>query len=411
MIAVRPLPGKCGRGSRNKGLDILFYDWLERGHFFTKTTRVKICTLLDSSGTFSKLNTGTFFSYLSLSLSPSLLTNVTPADSGIYRCSILADGQASRPSFPYDRVVENVLDVYPVLSTVPAGDTFTTNTPVRFTCSADYNSGPTAAVEYMIVKDGGVWYHAMSDSITVSSADVTTSGVYYCVIRVGGVESYSSNSLDVKVVEVPPRVHGGWSQWSQWTPCSVTTCAQSTTGSTAGVRSRSRVCDSPAPANAGLSCEGENTDTTTCSTDLQPPCPVDPDTACVDQLPICPNMASNGLCTWAGAYCKKSCGNCDTTGPVEDLHWAPWSEWTPCTATCGSGNSMRFRLCNKPAEQQGGGYCQGSNLDSRRCQLADCVTSLCGDTHPFCGRWAEADQCHGIIPATHCRKACDKCDS
>lgn len=40
---------------------------------------------------------------------------------------------------------------------------------------------------------------------------------------------------------------GGWSEWSEWTPCS-TTCAQ-------GTKNRYRVCDSPPPRYGAKFCE------------------------------------------------------------------------------------------------------------------------------------------------------------
>jgi len=51
-------------------------------------------------------------------------------------------------------------------------------------------------------------------------------------------------------------VHGGYSSWSDWSECSVT-CEE-------GLRSRSRSCDSPVPANGGRPCIGMNSETKIC---------------------------------------------------------------------------------------------------------------------------------------------------
>ena len=44
-------------------------------------------------------------------------------------------------------------------------------------------------------------------------------------------------------------VHGGWSQWNEWGPCSLT-CE-------GGSQVRSRVCDRPKPVNGGAQCTSD----------------------------------------------------------------------------------------------------------------------------------------------------------
>jgi len=53
-------------------------------------------------------------------------------------------------------------------------------------------------------------------------------------------------------------VNGGWSGWSGWGGCSQT-C-------NGGTQSRSRSCNSPAPANGGADCAGSSTESTSCNT-------------------------------------------------------------------------------------------------------------------------------------------------
>lgn len=53
-------------------------------------------------------------------------------------------------------------------------------------------------------------------------------------------------------------VNGGWSKWGNWTECSVT-CG-------AGIMSRERHCDNPAPAYGGSPCGGRHRDTKSCVT-------------------------------------------------------------------------------------------------------------------------------------------------
>lgn len=57
-------------------------------------------------------------------------------------------------------------------------------------------------------------------------------------------------------------VHGGYSEWAEWAPCSVT-CG-------VGAQKRLRLCNNPLPANGGRHCAGSNTETRRCQ---GKPCP------------------------------------------------------------------------------------------------------------------------------------------
>ena len=57
-------------------------------------------------------------------------------------------------------------------------------------------------------------------------------------------------------------VDGSFSNWSEWSACSVT-CAD-------GQNTRTRACDSPEPARGGISCEGEDIQYRNCT---EVPCP------------------------------------------------------------------------------------------------------------------------------------------
>ena len=52
--------------------------------------------------------------------------------------------------------------------------------------------------------------------------------------------------IEVSIHILFPLVNGGYSEWSNWTACSVT-CGT-------GLRYRGRVCDNPEPQNGGLDC-------------------------------------------------------------------------------------------------------------------------------------------------------------
>ncbi|XP_076253063.1 thrombospondin-1 like protein golden goal isoform X3 [Rhynchophorus ferrugineus] len=87
--------------------------------------------------------------------------------------------------------------------------------------------------------------------------------VEYCFVYVS--QSISGAVADVRedcvpTLPVSDQERGGWGPWSQWTPCS-STCI-------GGIRSRYRLCDSPAPRYGAKFCEGPPVETEKCGTSL-----------------------------------------------------------------------------------------------------------------------------------------------
>ncbi|XP_062326647.1 A disintegrin and metalloproteinase with thrombospondin motifs 7 isoform X2 [Osmerus eperlanus] len=52
--------------------------------------------------------------------------------------------------------------------------------------------------------------------------------------------------------------------------------------------------------------------------------------------------------------------------------WAPWSEWTSCSRTCGAGVQNAQRDCVNPVPKYGGKYCVGERRRYRICNSAPC---------------------------------------
>uniref|UniRef100_A0A0K8VCK3 A disintegrin and metalloproteinase with thrombospondin motifs 9 n=2 Tax=Bactrocera latifrons TaxID=174628 RepID=A0A0K8VCK3_BACLA len=52
--------------------------------------------------------------------------------------------------------------------------------------------------------------------------------------------------------------------------------------------------------------------------------------------------------------------------------WGPWSEFTPCSLTCGGGVQESQRECNNPLPKNGGKYCAGSRKKYRSCNTHTC---------------------------------------
>ncbi|KAL9982402.1 hypothetical protein ACROYT_G004439 [Oculina patagonica] len=67
------------------------------------------------------------------------------------------------------------------------------------------------------------------------------------------------------------------------------------------------------------------------------------------------------------------------SSPVIDGQWGSWSEWTPCSKTCGIGVETRNRNCDNPPPQNDGRPCVGNDQETRPCSLKDkCPTEICG---------------------------------
>ncbi|XP_022109876.1 SCO-spondin-like [Acanthaster planci] len=174
----------------------------------------------------------------------------------------------------------------------------------------------------------------------------------------------------------PCPIHGAWSEWADWSECSVT-CNY-------GVIVRQRSCDNPAPQHGGDFCSGRGRETREC-------------------YPLtCPRHG--GWSLWSPwTECSQSCGwgfrqrqrGCDNPWPAfgglycvgseragescmvapcpVDASWGPWGAWTNCSKACGSGgNHTRTRLCNFPPALHGGRECPGPDWDVGECYVDRC---------------------------------------
>jgi hypothetical protein len=217
------------------------------------------------------------------------------------------------------------------------------------------------------------------------------------------VESHSTNQVaDISVAEVV----GGWSNWSDWQPCSVScTSSQLDDGDDGGgIQTRTRSCDNPVPADGGTDCQGHALEVRNC-TAPPIPCPVDggwsnwtlwsecsvsctgPDAATAaggEQMRYrncdSPQASDGGRECEGPSVESQPCPQLYRPCPV-DGGWSVWTEWTRCSAECGEGFQTRSRNCDSPLPEHGGRPCEGLELESM-----PCVTR----THcPVAGGWSE----------------------
>ncbi|XP_057291700.1 hemicentin-1-like [Hydractinia symbiolongicarpus] len=108
-------------------------------------------------------------------------------------------------------------------------------------------------------------------------------------------------------------VNGKFGEWSSYGPCSAK-CG-------GGSQTRTRECDSPAPAGTGKKCVGPTTESRECGK-----------------------------------------GDCSVDGGFGD-----WSSYSSCSKTCGGGVQTRTRECNNPTPLGSGKDCAGAREETRGC--------------------------------------------
>ncbi|XP_033728345.1 thrombospondin-2-like [Pecten maximus] len=77
-------------------------------------------------------------------------------------------------------------------------------------------------------------------------------------------------------------------------------------------------------------------------------------------------------------YCTGQCIHdyeirvCDGQKCAVNGGWGTWSTWSSCSASCGTGNKHRTRVCDNPKPQHGGHGCHGNNIDTESCAFNQC---------------------------------------
>lgn len=144
-------------------------------------------------------------------------------------------------------------------------------------------------------------------------------------------------------------VDGEWSLWSSWGGCSET-CEK-------GHTQRYRYCTEN--KFGGKNCSGDSLQLQDCN-DF--PCPsknvkVYKDTCILNGRLVCFDMKYSFILKLLFFI-------------LVDGVFNPWSNWTDCSTTCGTGIQSRNRTCDGP--YHGGQECMGNYSDSQQCNTHHC---------------------------------------
>ena len=214
--------------------------------------------------------------------------------------------------------------------------------------------------------------------------------------RYGGQDcSKIGPSMETVVCGVTPcPIHGNYSAWSAFTPCS-TSCGL-------GFRTRNRTCTDPAPRYGGQNCLGLDNETRSCNLGV---CPIHGGYSEWSNFSICSQTCGNSTKTrtricnnptpsFGGRDCRELGPNsdtvlCDTQPCPVNGNYSHWSEFSPCSKSCGNSSRFRRRFCTNPAPRYGGENCSvlGTDFEEVTCSKAPCPI------HGNFSVWSEFSRC------------------
>ncbi|MGH0125472.1 UNVERIFIED_CONTAM: hypothetical protein FKN15_054569 [Acipenser sinensis] len=300
-------------------------------------------------------------------------------DGGSYMCIATNDAGMVERSVTLTLQSSPTVTVEPVETVVDAGTTVVLN------CQADGEPPPT--IEWSrqgrpLLGDDRITILS-NNSLRLTGAQKEDTSEYECVAR---------NLLGSVLVRIPVtvQVHGGFSEWLEWAPCSVT-CGQ-------GVQKRIRQCNNPLPANGGQHCLGADTETRSCQSK---PCPVAGNWGAWLPWGPCSETCGKGtqtrlrLCnnpppSFDGPHCE---GQDTQTQVCKERHcpvdgkWTSWVSWAACSVSCGGGTRQRTRACASPSPQYGGRQCEGNDVHIDFCNSEPCPI------HGNWGPWSSWGSC------------------
>ncbi|XP_035812602.2 A disintegrin and metalloproteinase with thrombospondin motifs 17 [Amphiprion ocellaris] len=104
-------------------------------------------------------------------------------------------------------------------------------------------------------------------------------------------------------------------------------------------------------------------------------CLVEGDVSCKTKL----DPPLDGTECGADKWCRA--GECVNKTPIPqhvDGDWSPWSHWSMCSRTCGTGVQFRQRKCDNPPPGPGGRHCPKASVEHKACEGPPCPKGVTG---------------------------------
>ncbi|KAL9972544.1 hypothetical protein ACROYT_G018872 [Oculina patagonica] len=190
--------------------------------------------------------------------------------------------------------------------------------------------------------------------------------VALCCLVVGGYYQYMRATVD-----------GGYTEWSKWSNCTKE-CGE-------GIQTRYRRCEQPIPGRYGKDCYrfGPEHDQKPCFLKI---CPVDGKFGDWSSFSACNKPCGGGIrartrqcnnppAVFGGKPCEGPSREeqpCNTHVCPVDGGYTQWSEFSPCSVSCGKGTKTRTRSCTNPPPSNGGKPCAAPASENAECNLGDC---------------------------------------
>ncbi|XP_039610072.1 SCO-spondin [Polypterus senegalus] len=151
----------------------------------------------------------------------------------------------------------------------------------------------------------------------------------------------------------------GWSSWSTWSSCSVS----------CGVGQRTRFRSSTTEMK-DEKCQTDQSQTKMCDLGVCPPLCIHKNQELMVGETWLVGECQQCICTPEGVYCQDI--ECQVDGD-----WTPWSLWSDCSVTCGRGVQIRSRACINPPPRNNGSDCSGPEQEAQDCGSKPCHEDSC----------------------------------